>query len=496
MKKRIGGLLLTALLIISSSVSALACTGTIVGKNMSEDGTTFVARTEDIGGGHTKRYLVQPAVQYAKGATFVDRTTGFTYPQPENAYKYTYVPDADVDGDGIYGEIGFNEFGVFVDATVSAQPNELAETADPFVADGFREANIVSILLPRVKTAREGVELLASIVEEKGSAEGNVLVIGDSNETWYVEIYTGHRYAAIKVPDDACMLFPNCFMLGNINLEDTENVIASKDLITFAQQNQFYREYEGKFHAALSYGEELSEGNRQRLWGGQNFLAPSQKVSYNKKVFDLFITPDKKVSLEDIMELQKYRYEGTKLDANLPENSDVREIGTERQAECHILQIKPDYPSELGGIMWLAMGNAEHSIYLPTYGNITSTHPAYQNASLNYSPDSAYWVFRSVATLAELNREKFGFSVREYWTDYQKELIANQKEMDKKVLELYAQDPQKAAEYTTKQGIDIADKAIKNAKTLYEELMTYIAVEGGRPNKQAFVPSIAQNQNK
>jgi len=74
--------------------------------------------------------------------------------------------------------------------------------------------------------------------------------------------------------------------------------------------------------------------------------------------------------------------------------------------------------------------------------------------------------------LAELNREKFGASIREYWTEYQNELIANQKEMDKKVLELYAQDPQKAAEYTTKQGIDIADTAIKNAKILYEELMT------------------------
>ena len=459
MKKKVFSLLLTGMLALSGTVSAFACTGTIIGKNVSEDGTRLIARTEDIGGGHTKRYVVQPAMQYTKEAVFVDRNTGFTYPQPAKAYKYTYVPDADVEGDGIYGEIGFNEFGVFVDATISASPNEKAESADPFVEDGFREANMVSILLPRVKTAKEGVELVASIIEEKGAAEGNILVIGDSKETWYIEIYTGHRYAAIKVPDDACMVFPNCFMLGNVDLEDKENVFASPDLITFAQENGFYKEYEGKFHAALSYAEELTEGNRQRLWGGQNFLAPSQKISYQKEVFDLFMTPDEKVSLQDVMELQKYRYEGTELDAN--QNEEVREIGTERQAECHVLQIKENYPEQLGGIMWLAMGNAEHSVYLPTYGNITDTHEAYKSSTLNYSPDCAYWIFRSVATLAELDREKFGASVREYWTQYQQNLIDNQEQIDKKVLELYEKSPEEAAEYATKQGILIADDAMK-----------------------------------
>ncbi len=490
MKKKVFSLLLTGMLALSGTVSAFACTGTIIGKNVSEDGTRLIARTEDIGGGHTKRYVVQPAMQYTKEAVFVDRNTGFTYPQPAKAYKYTYVPDADVEGDGIYGEIGFNEFGVFVDATISASPNEKAESADPFVEDGFREANMVSILLPRVKTAKEGVELVASIIEEKGAAEGNILVIGDSKETWYIEIYTGHRYAAIKVPDDACMVFPNCFMLGNVDLEDKENVFASPDLITFAQENGFYKEYEGKFHATLSYAEELTEGNRQRLWGGQNFLAPSQKISYQKEVFDLFMTPDEKVSLQDVMELQKYRYEGTELDAN--QNEEVREIGTERQAECHVLQIKENYPEQLGGIMWLAMGNAEHSVYLPTYGNITDTHEAYKSSTLNYSPDCAYWIFRSVATLAELDREKFGASVREYWTQYQQNLIDNQEQIDKKVLELYEKSPEEAAEYATKQGILIADDAMKKANIIYEELMTYVAAEGGRPNKEAFVPSIAK----
>ncbi len=59
------------------------------------------------------------------------------------------------------------------------------------------------------------------------------------------------------------------------------------------------------------------KGIDKDFWGGQKFLAPSKNISYNTEVFDLFMTPDDKVSLQDVMELQKYRYEGTEYDANL-----------------------------------------------------------------------------------------------------------------------------------------------------------------------------------
>jgi len=48
---------------------------------------------------------------------------------------------------------------------------------DPYVKDGLAESGLTSIVLPSVKTAREGVELIAKIVEEKGAAEGNIVTI-------------------------------------------------------------------------------------------------------------------------------------------------------------------------------------------------------------------------------------------------------------------------------------------------------------------------------
>ena len=183
----------------------------------------MVAGTEEISAAHAKQYVVIPRKNYSAGEMFVDEGNGFTYPQPQTAYKYTMVPDSEVEEDGIFGEIGFNEYGVSVDATVSAGANEKALAADPLVENGLREANMVSVLLPRIKTAKEGVELVAKIVKEKGTAEGNILTIADSKEVWYIEIYTGHRFAAYKAPDNMAAVYPNCFMLGNVEMSDTAN---------------------------------------------------------------------------------------------------------------------------------------------------------------------------------------------------------------------------------------------------------------------------------
>ena len=68
---------------------------------------------------------------------------------------------------GIFDEAGFNEYGVSISATVSASANDKIQKVDPYVKDGLAESGLTSIVLPSVKTAREGVELIAKIVEEK-----------------------------------------------------------------------------------------------------------------------------------------------------------------------------------------------------------------------------------------------------------------------------------------------------------------------------------------
>ena len=472
------------------SINTLACTGIVVGKNATVDGSILMGRTEDIGAAYNKNFVVVEAKDYKVGEYFED-LNGFKIEQPKHTYKYTMVPDVEEHGDGVYGEAGMNEKGVAMSATVSANINESVEKYDPLLKDGLREAAMLSVVLPRISSAKEGVQVLGEIITKYGAAEGNIVMFADQDEAWYMEILSGHQWAAVKVPDDQYAVIPNCFMLGYIDLEDKENVLASKDVVNLPKEKGFLKEKDGKFHLALTYGETLADGNRLRAWGGKHFFSQSQNVAYDSETFELFTKADKKISLEDAMALQSYRYEDTAYNVNLAENQDKRAIGTENQAECHIFQMQEDLPKEVGGVMWMAMGNAEHSVYLPSYNLINDTYEAYKVQGEEYSSQSAYWSFRGVASLAEINRETYGTSIKNFWNAYQKNLIKNQEEYNKILATLYKEDAKAAGEYATNLTMAIQKEAVGKANTLFSELMTKLASDKGKTPKANFETNLS-----
>ena len=300
MKKMYLFLLVVAAGVWAGMSNAFGCTGFVAGKEATADGFRIIARTEDLSGAHNKTFKVYPHQKNKKPVQFTD-SIGFKIELPKESYRYTAICDAE-QSEGIYDEVGFNEHGVAMSATVSASPGKAAEEADPLVENGLSEASMTTVVLPYITTAREGVERIAKIVDTYGSAEGNIVFIADDKESWYIEIYTGHQYAAVKVPDDMYAVVPNHFLLGYIDTA-SKDVIASKDLINLPKAKGFYKESDGKFHAALTYGEELNDYNRVRLWGGQNKLSPSAQVAYDTKLFSLWRKADKKIALEDVMEL-------------------------------------------------------------------------------------------------------------------------------------------------------------------------------------------------
>ncbi|MDO5041177.1 MAG: C69 family dipeptidase [Peptoniphilus sp.] len=493
MKKIIS--LMLALVMVSTLFTStiFACTSTYVGDEVSANGSTLVARTEDISGAHPKSFVAYPAQEYKEGTEFIDVLTGFTWPQPKKSLSYIAVPDTagELD-DGIYDEVGYNEKGVAVSATESASYNDGIEAIDPLVDAGLREANITTLVLSQATTAREGVELLAKIVDEKGASEGNTLMIADQEETWYMEILSGHQYAAMKLPTDKAAIMPNCFMLDYVDVDDTENYITSKDLYNLPKSHNLIQTVDGKFSVRKTYGPELSEYNRSRLWGGYNLLAPSMKLSYDapEEDFKLLFTPDEDVSVKNVMNFQRYRYEGTALDANLPENKDVRAIGVPSQVECHVLELKKDFPKEAPGILWLAVGNAEHNVYVPFFSNLTKTPEAYAKKSLKFDETQAYWRYRALTMLSEMDRERYGKSVREYWSKYEDELLKTQELRNKKFLTLYHQEPAKSVAYANDMAEELGMDALGKAKIMYDELMEYVIANSTRTQKKPFRTSL------
>lgn len=488
MKRKIVSLLLGGALLLTGATS-MACTGTIVGRQVAKDGHTILGRTEDYSSAYNKNIIVTPRKEYKNGEMFED-ANGLRLPQPRVSYKFTSIPDGYQDEGEVFDAAGFNEFGVSMTATVTAYAHEKAYAADPLTKNGLTESSITGIVLPRVKTAREGIELVAKICDEHGSSEGNIIFISDQKETWYMEMLTGHQYVAIKYPEDCFSVVPNCYMLGTVDVNDKENVIASKDLINLPKKHGFLVEEDGKIHVRKTYAEKLNDYNRSRLWGGINFLDKDKNIAYDAEEFELFQKTDKKISVKDVMEMQRHRYEGTKYDANLAENENVRAIGTINQEECHVLEVREDYPRELGGIMWVAMGNSEHSIYVPVIGGILDTIDEYKVTGNYYKPESAYWTLRGVSALSELNREKYGKNVRAYWNKEELRLLEEQKSVDNIIKEMYKTDRNRAIEYATCLAKKNLTKAYEDGQTLFTELMTYFYRDSGKKQDKPYEPSL------
>lgn len=179
-------LCVVAVIVLGSLTSiSFTCTSVLVGKNATVDGSVIISRNEDYKTHCAKHVIVHPRTVYQTETMFQAGANKFTYPLPKICYKYNATPDANF-SEGPMEEAGINEFQVGVSATQSAFTNDRAKAADPYDEEhGITEASIPSVILPAVKTAREGVELLAKIVEAKGAGEAFGVSIADPNEKWY-----------------------------------------------------------------------------------------------------------------------------------------------------------------------------------------------------------------------------------------------------------------------------------------------------------------------
>ena len=98
--------------------------------------------------------------------------SSFEMDLPDNPMTYTSVPDA-LGKDGIWAEAGVNEANVAMSATETITTNSRVLGADPLVASGIGEEDMVTLVLPYIRSAREGVLRLGAILEDYGTYESN-----------------------------------------------------------------------------------------------------------------------------------------------------------------------------------------------------------------------------------------------------------------------------------------------------------------------------------
>lgn len=430
--------LLSAAIFSAMSFSVDACTGLIVGKGASADGSIMIARNEDYYINNWNKYLAYRPAQDNKSGDWT-LGNGLVVPMPSHFFAYSAIPDWDantVSNEGkFYEERGINEFNVAVSATTSTESNEKVLGIDPLVAGGIEESVIPTLILPQVKTAKEGVTLLGQYIEKYGAGEGNSLYIADVNEAWLVEIGSGHHWIAVKVPDDSYAMIANGLRIHDIDLA-SKDVLHSTDLFKFVEEHNLLTKPDSKsFNFAKAFGVIGDEYNIDREWLGQSMLSASNKQSTGQKQYPLFLKPDAKVSLQDVQKVLSATYDGSKL-----AKTGKRPIRVERQLETHVIQLRKDMPQELQGIIWQSYGVLAESVLVPLYSTLTEYPVAYTKGNDHYSDDSAFWQFRSLTALATQNPDKYLPVIRAAWSSEENKMVQQVSTLDNTLKNLYKID--------------------------------------------------------
>lgn len=465
----------------------MPCTTILVGKAASYDGSTIIARNDDSGAGSytPKKYAVvhpeeQPRI-YKSVISHVEIEL------PDDPMRYTCVPNA-LSGEGIWAASGVNAANVAMTATETITSNPRVLGADPLVcyepadgdkpekAGGIGEEDIVSITLPYIKSAREGVIRLGSLLEQYGTYEMNGIAFQDVDEIWWLETIGGHHWIARKVPDDVYVVMPNQFGMDEFDLADA-----------FGAQNEFMcsadlPEFIEKYHLNVENmecvmlrnisqtgelqdkdenddcGQEVDDTNNEtdssdgtytsiicprdifgshddadhvyntpRAWFMERTLNPNSVVwdgpdaDFTPVSDDIpwCMIPEKKITMEDVKYVLSSHYQGTPYDpyGNYGDKSlrgAYRSIGVNRTDFMSAIQIRPYADEDSSAIQWLAFASNAFNVMVPFYTNVDEVPEYLANTSAEVSTDNFYWTSRMIAAMADASYAKSVFHIERY----------------------------------------------------------------------------------
>ncbi len=391
-----------------------ACTTILVGKKASVDGSTMIARNDDTFRPITpQKFIIRPAAKNESGRKIKSWLNKFELDLPENAQAVPAVPNVDYKNRGYYDESGINQENVAMSCTESTYGNERALAYDPLVKDGLDEDCMQSVVLPYIHSARNGVEYLGKLIAKYGSPAGNSVLFGDKNEIWYMEIVTGHHWVAQRIPDDAYAIAANRVSIEQVDFADTANFMWSEGIQEFVADHHLNVDHQGwNFrHIFGTYSQQDRFYNTNRVWYGQKYFNPEIEQDPTDGDLPFIRRAAKKITREDIEFVLGSHYQNTPYDpfgkGTDEEKHRFRPIGLNRTQNSHILQIRKDVESDKAAIMWLCIGGPTFTPFVPFFANMNDTDPSYNNTSMEYNLNDAWWYYKSLAALVETHYPQF-----------------------------------------------------------------------------------------
>lgn len=405
----------------------MACTTILVGKNASYDGSTIIARNDDSPSGIFTEKKLEIIDDNKNGEIYVSKISKVKIELPKESYKYSLMPSVNKK-DGIWGACGINKFNVGMSATETITSNPLVKGADPLVKEGIGEEDFVVLVLPYIKTAKEGVIRLGELLEKYGTYESNGIAFNDGNEIWWLETIGGHHFIAKKVPDDKYVVMPNQFGLDNFDFEDAYNNqkenICSKDLKEFIKENHLNLNLDNSFNPRLAFGSHSDSDhvyNTPRAWYMLRYFNPrsykwdGDNADFNPESDDLpwMMTPERKITIEDVKYILGSYYQGTPFNPYSKDGkSKYRPIGISRTSFLGINQISLNsvYPA----IEWISFGSNAFNASIPFVIGGNKVPSYYSNTTLNFSSDNFYWMSRLISVLGDAHYKKNAIFIERY----------------------------------------------------------------------------------
>ena len=490
-----------ALVILTSGINVWACTNFLISKGATADGSTMITYAADSHVLYGELYYT-PAADHAEGE-MLD-----VYEWDTGLYlgKIEQVPQT-------YSVVGnMNENQVAIGETTFGGRSELHHQPGAIMDYG----SLMYITLQRAKTAREAIGIMSELVEEYGYySEGESFSISDPEEVWIMEMIgkgegeKGAVWVALRVPDGYISGHANQSRITTFSLTDSKNCLYAKDVISFAHKKGWFEGLNKDFSFSDTYAPVDFEGARfcdARVWAGFNKVASGMDAytdyalgkvkhadnGYANNRLPLWVEPDKKLKVSDVIDIMRDHFEGTPLDMtndfgagpyHLPyrwrpltwevdsvEYCNERAISTQQTGFSFVAQSRKTLPNPIGGILWFGVDDTYSTCYIPMYCGITEVPETFAVGNgdmVTYSETSAFWTFNLVSNLAYLRYSDMIKDVQKVQHELEANFMENTIAVDMAALTLWNNNKRdQAIKFLTGYSVNAGNNTVERWKEL------------------------------
>jgi dipeptidase len=371
---------------------------------------------------------------------------------------------------------------------------------------------------------------MTQLVDEYGYySTGESFSISDKNEVWILEMIgkgegqRGAVWVARMIPDGfvsghanqaRITTFPQKYSEGAISSDEIEKLtdpkiqtVFAKDVISFAKGKGWYKGKDSDFsfsdtYAPLDFG--AARFCEARVWSMFRKVA-SDMDRYLPHVLGhdldvrlpLWVKPDHKITLEEMMSFMRDHFEGTELDMTTDigsgpfevpyrwrpltwEVDDVeycneRAVATQQTGFSFVAQSRNGYPDPVGGTIWWGLDDAATTVYVPLFCGMAAVPPSVREgfgSLIEFEEDAGFWIFNQVANLAYTRYNIIFPEILRQQQKLENKFLASNEAISEAAARLYRTDRELGIEFVTDYSVDQMEKTVASWKELYRFLFT------------------------